>query len=133
MSLGARMTVVLKDDPWKLMTEEVITVVELAGEYVVWTRVSSGCWYDKSKNVLSVKTCPDTKTTTVLGDLFSKIPSVNSKSSLLRLFTSGVSKGIGTGTPADAVRAVPVGLRYQVSAGRGRMGKEGPVGPVYPV
>ena len=32
VSFGARMTVVLKDDPWKLMTDEVITLVKLAGE-----------------------------------------------------------------------------------------------------
>ena len=44
MSLGARITVVLKDEPWKLITEEVRTVVELTGEYDVCTRVSSGCW-----------------------------------------------------------------------------------------
>jgi hypothetical protein len=33
VSLGPRITVVLKEDPWKLMAEEVITVVELRGEY----------------------------------------------------------------------------------------------------
>ena len=32
VSFAARMTVVLKEDPWKLMTEEVRTVVELSGE-----------------------------------------------------------------------------------------------------
>ena len=58
---------------------------------------------------------------------------MKSKSPLTRLLTSGVSKGIWTAAPALAVRVVPVGLRYQVSAGRGRIGKEGPVGPVYPV
>jgi hypothetical protein len=30
--LGARITVVLKEDPWKLITEEVRTVLELEGE-----------------------------------------------------------------------------------------------------
>ena len=69
----------------------------------------------------------------MLGDLFSNTPSINSKSSLTRLLASGVSKGIRTGVPAVVVRSVPVGLRNHVSAGRGRMGKEGPVGPVYPV
>jgi hypothetical protein len=37
------MTVVLNEDPWKLIAEEVITVVELIGEYEVCTRVNSGC------------------------------------------------------------------------------------------
>jgi hypothetical protein len=50
------MTVVLKEDPWKLMAEEVITVVELRGEYDVCTRVSSGCLYVKANIVLSVST-----------------------------------------------------------------------------
>jgi hypothetical protein len=133
VSFAARITVVLKEDPWKLITDEVRTVVKLAGEYDVCTRVSSGCWYAKSKNVLSVNTCPDTKTTTVFGDLFTKTPSIKSKSSLTRLFASAVSNGILTGVPVVAVRVVPVGLRNQVRAGRGRMGKDGPVGPVYPV
>ena len=44
MSLGARITVVLKEEPWKLITEEVRTVVELSGEKDRWIRVSSGCW-----------------------------------------------------------------------------------------
>ena len=59
------MTVVLKEDPWKLMAEEVITVVELIGEYAVCTRVSSGCWYVKAKTVLSVSTWPEMSTTMV--------------------------------------------------------------------
>ena len=133
VSFAARITVVLKDDPWKLITEEVRTAVELAGEYDVCIRVSSGCWNVKSKKVLSVNTCPDTRTTTVLDDLFTKTPSLNSRSSLIRLLASGVSKGIRIGVPADAVRVAPVGLRNQVCAGRGRMGMDAPVGPVAPV
>jgi hypothetical protein len=43
VSLGARITVVLKEDPWKLITEEVRTGVELSGEKDRCRRVSSGC------------------------------------------------------------------------------------------
>jgi hypothetical protein len=43
VSFGARMTVVLNEDPWKLITEEVSTVVELSGEIDRCKRVSSGC------------------------------------------------------------------------------------------
>jgi hypothetical protein len=46
---------------------------------------------------------------------------------------SGVLKGMRTGVPEFALIVVPVGLRNQVRAGRGRIAKEGPVGPVNPV
>ena len=44
VSFAARITVVLKDEPWKLITEEVRTLVEVIGENDRCTRVSSGCW-----------------------------------------------------------------------------------------
>ena len=43
MSFGARITVVLKEEPWKLMTEDVSTLVELTGENERCKRVISGC------------------------------------------------------------------------------------------
>jgi hypothetical protein len=56
VSFAARITVVLKEDPWKLIAEDFITVVELTGEYDVCTRVNSGCWYVKAKTELFVST-----------------------------------------------------------------------------
>ena len=55
VSFGARVTVVLNEDPWKLMVD-VITVVEFRGELTVCIRVSSDCLYIGLKLVLSVNT-----------------------------------------------------------------------------
>jgi hypothetical protein len=128
------MTVVLKVDPWKLMAEEVITVVELMGEYFVCVRVNWGCWYVSANILLSVSTWPEMRTTTVSAVVFLRTPAVKDKSAFARLFTSGVSKVIGIVALVVPVGhrtlgATPPGFRYHVCDGRGRTGTDAPVGP----
>ena len=119
MSFAARITVVLKEDPWKLIAEEVITVVELMGEYDVCTMVKSGCLYVNANTVLSVITCPETRTTTVFAVVFARTPELKDRSPLVILFASAVLKGIGmvelvVPVGHRTLRLAPPVLRYHV-------------------